>query len=276
MALGEISPSRTVQLILTRWWVLLLLGILGGLAGWVFHQIRPSIYEARAVMTFNLDFPAYTDANLSIYVADHTFGAGGALMFSTAVLQEVVADAQNRGMDVNLETFGKMVQYPERRQNLWTLRVRNPDAQIAADLANLWGEAAYRALDEAHAHAVRAWTLRTYVQALAECPDQPDLDPPPPPICSGQGGIDHQNLAVIEAEMNAESQASQGISPELRFAFSQRAQVPDEPVAYTMGWLVISGALIGFLGGVLLLTLPFARMAVPTSRDQTGGISHAA
>lgn len=275
MALGEISPFRSVQLILTRWWVLLVLGILGGLAGWVFHQMRPPIYEASAVMAFNLDFPAYTDANLSIYVADQTFGAGGALMFSTAVLQQVVAEAQSRGMDVNLETIGTMVQYPERRQNLWTLRVRNLDAQFAADLANLWGEVAYQALDEAHTHAVRAWALRTYLQALAECPNQPDLDPPPPPICSGQGGIDRQNLAEIEVELNAESQASQGISPELMFVFSQRAQVPDEPVAFAMGWLVISGALIGFLSGMLLLTLPIAHTATPTSQDPTGGSSHA-
>jgi hypothetical protein len=275
MALVEISPLRSVQLILTRWWVLLLLGILGGSAGWVFHQMQPPIYEARAVMAFNLDFPAYTDANLSIYVADHTFGVGGALMFSTAVLQQVVAEAQSRGMEVNLETIGKMVQYPERRQNLWTLRVRNLDAQFAADLANLWGEVAYQALDEAHTHAVRAWALRTYLQALAECPNQPDLDPPPPRICSGQGGIDRQNLAEIEAELNAESQASQGISPELMFVFSQRAQVPDEPVAFAMGWLVISGALIGFLGGMLLLTLPIAHTAAPTSQDPTGGSSHA-
>jgi capsular polysaccharide biosynthesis protein len=270
MALGEISPLRSIQSILKHWWVLVLLGVLGGGIGWLVHYLRPPLYEAKAVMAFNIDFPSLTDENLSIYIADQTFGAGGALMFSTSVLEQLVSEAQSRGIDVNLTTIVKMVQYPERRQNLWTLRVRHPDPQTAADLANLWAEISYQQLEEAHSHAVRASVLQTYLQALGECPDPPDLNPPPPAICAGQGGIDRQDLPAIEAELNAEIQASRGILTDLLFTFSQRAQVPDGPVSFETGSLVISGALIGFLCGVLLLSFPVDLVPTRSSKDQAG------
>ncbi len=72
----EFSPRESLERAFERWWVIVLLTALGGMAGWAFHFFLPPVYEATAVITVNMDFQK---GKLTQYEEDYAFNAAGAI-----------------------------------------------------------------------------------------------------------------------------------------------------------------------------------------------------
>jgi capsular polysaccharide biosynthesis protein len=252
VAVREYSPFDTFQNLLNRWWWIVLLALIGGSVGWVFHRMQPPTYEARAVLTAIIDYTQ--TAPLTEYDHDLTIGIVMAVMLSKDVIDETIIKAQNQQVPVQGLKYGSTI-FLERKHSVLELIVRDANPQFAAALANLWAETAYETLVEAKGNAVQARVLRGQLIALEKCMQLPVTSSDKPEICSGfpaediPGKIQALEPRVQEAEIK-----TMGIIPPLYFELSQKAAVPSSPVAYGTNVLVFSGAMIGFIAGVLVVS----------------------
>jgi uncharacterized protein involved in exopolysaccharide biosynthesis len=52
----EFSPRESLERAFKRWWVIVLMTVVGGLVGWAFHFVNPPVYEASSTVTATMDF----------------------------------------------------------------------------------------------------------------------------------------------------------------------------------------------------------------------------
>ena len=251
----EFSPLEAVERLFSRWWIIVLLTVLGGLGGWTYHHFRSPVYEAKAELVISMDF---SKRELTQYEEDYAFGTVGALIISNAVRDQVIAKAQADGIQITLEQFVSE-SFLEGRQSVWEMRVRDADPTIAATLVNSWAETAYQTLTDALAHAVKAEQLQAQVDGWQAClptyvtPTPVPEQPSPYSFawnenCENYSITDIENaLAELTPELSAEASQSQGLISILVFALPETAEVPDQPVIYSQGKLVLAGAAIGFV-----------------------------
>ena len=148
----EFSPRASLEQALQRWWVIVLLTALGGIAGWSLHFTRPPLYEATAVITANMNFQK---VKLTLHEEDYAFNAAGAIGTSTAVQDQIMAAAQVAGFPIEINQLSDLMTI-ERKQSIWELHFRNRVPQTAAKLANLWAEQTLQALNTALVVSVAA------------------------------------------------------------------------------------------------------------------------
>lgn len=270
----EFFPSKAIENVFRLWWLLLILIILGGGASWIFHLLQPPIYEAQATITMSIDF---TQAGpMSQYEEDYTFNAAGAWIASTVTQEQIVARAQEQGIEITAEQLNGIM-FLEIKQSIWELRIRHSDPQIAAALANIWAEEAYAALERGHGHAWQEWLLFQELVALQRCLPQ-SLAPTPIPtltndqvarpspfdvprdevLCASFTSIEQIQAAEqsVVNQMSREKEAAGGVLPFLTFALTERASPLSQLVVYQRNTLVLGGAFIGFMAGIWVVNLP--------------------
>ncbi len=232
----EFSPRESLECILARWWVIVLITVLGGIVGWTFHFFHPPVYEATAVITIDMDF---TKSKLTQYEEDHAFNVAGAIVASTPVEDQVVSEARARGILIDASQFQR-TRYLEGRQSVWQLRVRDRDPQVVAGLANIWAEKAVEALDIALGHALRVEQIRDQINSITSSQ----------PAASGSSGLSEEAQAAIQDlsnELVREKRLSSGVISIMTFALTETASAPEKPVLYDLANLVLAGAIIGFI-----------------------------
>jgi len=233
----EFIPLEVIENALSRWWLLVILTILGGIAGLFIPVSQPPIYEAEATLAVTIDFPP--GSSMSQYEEDYTFGMISALIASTAVMEQVVTRAQSEGLEIQLGQFGS---YLEIKQSIWKLRVRHTDPQIAAKLTNLWAEEAYATLEQSRRHLLQAQFLQVQENTLMGCLST---------TCAGYTLTEVQEaLQAVSTQLVNEKNASNGIPQMLIFALTEEALPPDKPVAYDRSKMILGGAFIGFVVGI--------------------------
>jgi capsular polysaccharide biosynthesis protein len=234
--------------------MILLLSLAGGLLGWVAHQVRPPLYEAKAVFTVNINYsqPDVLDKiDNDHYAEDLMIVNLMGLIQSADVVNKVVADVAAKNMVFDDLRLGKRL-FVERKTSFIELIVRNEDPRVAMDVANQWAETANDQLKEAQVHALRTYTLNQEINNLAECIKlAPD----------GTGNL-CMNLTLqeleaqlqrVQPELDAEVQASRGLEPALMFELSQRASLPNAPAIYNPQLMILAGVLLGFLISLIFL-----------------------
>jgi capsular polysaccharide biosynthesis protein len=231
----EFSPRESLERAFGRWWVILLLTALGGMVGWTIHFFLPPLYEATAVITANMDFQK---GKLTQQEEDYTFNAAGAIGTSTEVENQIVAEAQKRGFPIDINQLQQQMFF-EREQSVWLLHIRNRNPQIASELANLWAEKFYAALNADVVHAIRANQIQTQIDTI-----NTSFSVSGSPVLSSGTQAALQNLSD---ELLQEQQASQGVSSIMKFALTESATVPQKPVIFYLADLVLAGACIGFV-----------------------------
>jgi uncharacterized protein involved in exopolysaccharide biosynthesis len=248
--LTEYSPLEAFEHAIRQWRLLVILTIVGGLCGLIFHNLQPPIYDATIVFTIGIDFK-HVGRELTQYEEDLAVGAAGGLILSTDVVEKVIAQARSEQIQIDYAELIRMSRL-ERRQSLWELRVRNTDPEKAERLANLWGQFAIAALQQARQHAWLAYRISDELQELKQCVHKDDPAQSQLAFCDQMSSQElEQAIAVKENDLNTELQAARGILPALIFDLSQEARQSGKPVAYHVNLLVLSGAIIGFLVGVL-------------------------
>ncbi|MFQ5615676.1 MAG: hypothetical protein ACE5GO_04350 [Anaerolineales bacterium] len=262
----EFSPRNALEHTLKTWWVVLLLTLLGGAAGWRFHQTRPPIYQAKAILTVNVDY-TQTGA-INERDVDHILGTVGAFFNSNVVLGQVVEQANAQQIEIDLPTL-RDISTLERRRSLWQIYIHHSDPQVAFTLANLWGEIALAKLTDAHQHAVQVQALQTRLNTLGNCVPYPEPPTAGFQSCRLQVGTDLQwEIGIAADELEQVKAASHGIFPALLFDLTQPATLPTEPVAFGRNTLVFFGAVLGFMIGILGAGYVFRL----TSRDSGGNV----
>jgi capsular polysaccharide biosynthesis protein len=221
----ELSLREAMDRALARWWIIVLFMTLGGIAGWIVHFFQPAEYQATAVMTITMEFEQ--GRILSQYEEDYSFSAAGNIIRSTEVIDKTIAGAQASGYPVEIDQIRSQM-LAEGKQSTWELHVRNRDPELAAELANLWAKTANAALNAALEHAILAEQIQ--IQISNSTSSQPN-----------------SGTSTLSNELVQEQQLSGGVISIMRFAFTSFATVPDKPVLFNLGVMVLAGACIGFL-----------------------------
>jgi len=266
----EFAPRQQFLLVLRRWWLMVLVGLAGGLLAMGFSMTHPAMYEASAHL--GMDIAYGSTLRLELVVEDRVMGRVSALIDSdptlTHVLQSLPPElraARGWATPADLRPAVRI----DKQLGEWLLTVADGDPSVAAEVANAWADAAVAALDEAKRHAWAAVGFQSgpfQVNCIQTKPETSDIP-----------GIDWQAwsctvlpLKLTAAELNGalqnEIDLSQGILPILAYSLLQRATLPVTPVLWGRGTLVLAGTLIGLVTGfVLCLVLP-ARLTRPRDR----------
>jgi capsular polysaccharide biosynthesis protein len=257
----EFSPRQTIKVIFSRWYIMVILMVLGGLSGLLFHYLQPPIYEATAGITINLYFDK---RELTQYEADTALNAAGAIISSTRFSDTFLEELQNRGFSLQDTSRIQKNSSIDALQSVWDLHVRDTDPEAAAEYANLWATIAEQTLNDALVHALLAEQLQNQINSLQSC--LPPLTPiPDPPIvveaCHSYSLDDiHTALQSRATEMAEEQHLSQGILSITSISLNHSAAVPAEPVLYGQGNLVLAGACIGFFLSLWVTNIPNVRL----------------
>lgn len=258
MASIDFSPLEAFDLARRRWWLIVIFVLVGGLLGWGFSRLHTPRYEAQALLVISIDYqqaPELVQKTDDHYTEDHIIGAANAVVISTYVLDQVIAELQAEGITLDWEKFTRNLASERKRSQFW-LRVRDADPQLAAVVANIWVERAYATLVEFHQHAVNAKVLREYLEGMSTCPSPPELSPRPPSLCGNGNPTEVQQVIdEVTAQIEAETYASNALNPALTFSLGRKATVPVTPVAYRGSLLLAIGALLGFAVGVVVINI---------------------
>jgi uncharacterized protein involved in exopolysaccharide biosynthesis len=231
----EFSPREALENAFRHWWVIFLITVLGGIAGWAFHFFNPPVYEATSVITVNMDFQK---VHLTQYEQDYAFNAAGAIGTSDVVEGQVVTDAKNNGIQIELGQLQQQM-FLERKQSVWELHIQNRNPEIAAKLANLWAQDFTEALNAALAHAIHADQIQSQMDSI-----NIGL------AASGSYILSPEAQTALESltdELLQEQKSSQGVISIMKFTQTGSAPVPQTPVLYRLALLVLAGAGIGFV-----------------------------
>lgn len=271
--MNDLSPRTLFERILSTWWIIAALMILGGLAGWVFGRFRAPVYEATAAYEVSLDQQQIAN-RLSIppsqlplnAVAQDTYLIPVENSFTDpAVRNRLVADATAQGIKLKYTDINQTNFSIDLRGVLWLIRVRNTDPVVAARLANLWVAAANTALLEEQAHSNQAQALQVQRAAVQKCFSELDFAAANP--CAGTSfstpDVLQAYLNQLDQQINSEMLADHNIDPALTFVVAQPAEPPAQPVLNATGELILAGSLIGLLAGIVIGQLvPAARLKV--------------
>ena len=232
------------------WKILVIGAILGGVVGLgVSSFLRPD-YEATAVYSFSFDY-ARTGLMTDIE-EDQAMEMAGDIIKSTDVHKIVTVRAGELGIDISDEDI-RIDLVAERRFSQWLLKVRRSDPNEAALLANIWGEAARTALQNAQEASWRADALHRYILSLESCFQRSTSIFPAQPLCQASNRMQLQEEFEKAGEDLANWQMmASGYFPGLNFSWTQEAQQPRSPVQFSKGSLGLGGCAAGFLISALL------------------------
>jgi hypothetical protein len=244
----EYGLVDVIQVLISRWPLLVISILVGGLMGLIFSFSRPPVYEASVFLQVSVDHGRalipddYTrlrafDKVRLIFLADDTI---------TQVLQKYSHETGGTNSIQDVAEFRASIKLTQRQEG-FQLFVYSSSPVEASSLANLWGEIALSEIREATRHALRA---AEYQSALygAWCK-----------IAAGEEGSESQIFWVCQygggqiapgdlAEgVLEEVQKSRGILPVFSFSWIEKSSPPEKPVRSAFGWSVIAGALVGLI-----------------------------
>jgi uncharacterized protein involved in exopolysaccharide biosynthesis len=231
----EFYPRKSLELAFQHWWIIVVLTIFGGIAGWAVHFVRQPLYEATATITVSMDFQK---GKLTQREQDFAFSSSGAVGSSTDVKNQIIAEAQAKGFPIDLNRLEQQM-FLERKLSVWEFHIRNRDPKTAAELANLWAEKALEALNADLGHALRADQIQNQINSITS--RQP---------ASGSTGLsteDQASLKTLTDDLIQEKQLSQGVISIMKFAPTGSAAVPQNPALFDLADFVLAGACIGFI-----------------------------
>ncbi len=252
---NEFSPADIFIRSLRLWWIVVIFTIAGGGLGLLVHHILPPVYSSRTEITTSINF-AQT-ANLSDEKQDQAIDAAGDVILSSAVKDAVLAQAKNRGIVIDSNTF-ESNRFSDRMAYKWIIGVDSKDPNTAATLTNIWGEIALKILNEYLLHALKAEALSETLDNLEACFEKVSVTAPSSAICQNMGLIEiQQAIDQTSSLMAKEISDSHAILSSMSFALDNKAVTATSPTYRNRNLMVLSGLLIGFITGALYTQITF-------------------
>lgn len=243
-------PVDVAKTVLQRWWMAAAAILLGGLAGLALSFAIPPVYQAQAVISSGVDF--VRTGQISDLEEDYMIKRVGDLIRSDAVTQAVLASAADQGLPLDRQTFDESA-HLQRSFTDWLLIVRAEDAQTAANIANLWADAAWAELQQAAGHLTALEAYETALAGQMACRES-QISAGSGPVCTlgTYADLDAQIQMTLSA-MQMEQQAAKGLAAGTLVDLTRYAQVPGAPVRHQRGALAAAGALAGLIVAAVLI-----------------------
>jgi uncharacterized protein involved in exopolysaccharide biosynthesis len=245
-------PSDALEYTQRHWLWIVFLAVVGTCIGWLFSLTTPARYEAQLQITLSLDLsrtgtPGEEELEMVI-------NAIGNILDSPSVRHQLLQDAQNASIPLNPSLLSECA-FVERKNQSYVLRVRWSDPQQAAWLVNRWGTLAFADLQDAENHALAAESLQRHMDGLSGCLAEAAVSDPAPAICPTDLSVLQTAIQETSQQILMERQAGRGFFPGLRAIAPEPAEVPQQPVQFGRGNLIVAGCLLGVLAGILALWL---------------------
>jgi uncharacterized protein involved in exopolysaccharide biosynthesis len=149
----EFSVGGLLRTLLTRWPILLGVGLAGAVAGFAISLFRPPVYEARATMGVTINYAL--SQPLELVVEDRVYDRVSSIMLEDATMQLLINDLpaemrEPRGWALPADLRDSL--RVDRKLSEWDLTVDDPDPQVAAEVANLWADTSLDILGDALDH----------------------------------------------------------------------------------------------------------------------------
>jgi uncharacterized protein involved in exopolysaccharide biosynthesis len=245
------TPNNPFARALTRWSILIVMGIFGAGIGLVYSYLNPPLYQAEAVLGVNINY-GVTEP-LELIVEDRVLNRAAGLILADKTLRKVLDQTSesvrsDRGWEDPADLRHSI--RVDRRLAEWELVVVDSDPKTAAEVAQIWAIASLQSLDDAAEHAWRAAALlgdsfdveceRIQVEDGGSkgwtCQVEPiDMDP-----------------ETLSGTLQTEIDRSRGILPNLTYELLQSASPPTSPIVWDRGTLLLAGAILGLMGGFAL------------------------
>lgn len=233
------------------WYFILLMGLLGGMAGWLFSLVRPPVYQASATVEYSVDYSR--SAPLDDFVVHQAYERVRALMLADETLLSILdlASAMAEG-DVSftsVEDLRSQLQL-SRYPGGFELVVYSQSPEQSALVANAWAGVALEETERAVWHAIRAAELQTILNKTGcKLIAKPGDEEKTVWECIwGDASIDPDELTD---GLLHEIQQTRGILPIFTFSLLQEAQVPQNPVIWARGGFILVGVILGLVVGFL-------------------------
>jgi uncharacterized protein involved in exopolysaccharide biosynthesis len=176
----EFVPFNQFTRLTRFWWVVVLLAIIGGVAGLIIHQLRPPVYEAQAVFMASIDFnkidlskvnqESATPYSFSQYDEDISLAMVEASLREVA--PQVAAFAQQNGIPGDTSSLLAQTTI-EREHAYWMIRYRNPDPALAQKVVNYWAQTGFSDMKAKSASGqIPGYIIFDLIQ-LADVPQSP-------------------------------------------------------------------------------------------------------
>lgn len=240
----------------SHWWIIALSMIGGALIGFAISQYIPPVYEAVFKVTTNVNLK--NDPNITEFMMDNSILHVGELAFQPDVLAQVIAEEEGRGIILTVDDFIGLSSV-ERRATTTLLKVRWNDPEIASQIANTWGIIFFNSLQDAYEQAIIAEDLSRYQSSLENCLSTTQESSTSKPYCGFDLDKLDEEIAENASRIAQAKSLSLGLYPELYVSEYQESDIPDVPLFYNRGLLIIAGAAIGFLIASVLTELIFSR-----------------
>lgn len=218
--------------------------LIGALIGLILSFFIPPVYEAVSIITTNMDITPTGSVNELMY--DSQINYISHLAYHLPVLEELFILEAKQGHYLNNVEFVHEDTSVERELMNTEIKYRHNDPIIAARVATTWGQLLYDALLKAYPHGVLVSEARSQLDRINSCVNNED-----PALTTYCASLTEEDIAGITEEAKrtilAETELSLGLTGEINISSYQPAFVPEKPLRYTRGSLILSGNVIGFL-----------------------------
>jgi hypothetical protein len=248
---SEIQIDTWFNKAIRQWPLIVGIGLIGAVFGFLFSLILRPRYEAKATVAINIHY-GVTEP-LELVVEDRALNRVAAIIRSDTVIQTALDNLEStiRSQRGWMETADLLQTLRlDRRLAEWDLVAIDRDPAIAATVAQTWAEAALPVLDEAAEHAWQALKIMAdnplkvgCVPTLELVGDTEIVDW----ICCVQP--EDLNSETLPDELRKEIILSRGMLPNISYELIREARPPANPVIWGRGSLILSGAFVGLILG---------------------------
>jgi hypothetical protein len=233
------------------WWIIFICMLLGAGAGWLIHHIKPPVYEAKSTISTAINYAE--TGFLTDLEEDHALSVVGEVIMSDAVITDLNSSLEVESLD-GLEGGLRDHLFAEREGYRWTLRVQAESSAIASQISSKWAESAMNHLDKSLEHSRQALVLSRQISELEKCLSQSISVLPSQVPCDLAGAEKVNNrLNELGEQYRQEQSVSNGIMPVLVFSLTQTGTSDGTPITFPSAGLILVGALLGFLAGMILI-----------------------
>ena len=237
----------------SRWYVIVIAMIVGGLAGLGAVSFLPVVYESNAVFNVTIDY-TQTGA-LSDVEEDQAMRGVGDIIFSDEIVSGTLAELGEQGMQLSKDEFYDDAIF-DREEFRWAIRYRDADPETAFAVLEAWSMEADGVLQEALEHARLAASYQSVLTGLEDCLKRTTSTDSTSDACSLEN-LDEilSEIDEVSALIKTERELGKGILPALSIQLLEKAKVPSQPMRYQVNVLVLNGALIGLLLALAALVI---------------------
>ena len=186
MTPDEFSPYEYFNKVIGLWWLVALATFIGGAIGFIFYQLQPPEYEATAtyIVTIDLDrFPFQgIREDLIQYNEDMAVNTTQNVLLSREVRDQVITELNAMGISL---THNDLIENStiERKQDVWELRFRSEDPQLAQKIVDIWSKIGYQAM--------LSW------QESGKAPDYVTFNPPTLSLTAQDSVVYDRNKVIL-------------------------------------------------------------------------------